>query len=112
MSVVQARGNWLFPMVLAIGLGAISFWLDRITEVKTVEIPLNPKEPKYQFLPNGLINKGSLVKRLTLQLHASFRSNLLFILINQICIYIRMELIFIISRLIRHGILPIAEKLI
>lgn len=48
MSVVQARGNWLFPMVLAIGLGAISFWLDRITEVKTVEIPLNPKEPKYQ----------------------------------------------------------------
>ena len=31
MSVVQARGNWLFPMVLAIGLGAISFWLDRIT---------------------------------------------------------------------------------
>ena len=92
MSVVQARGNWLFPMVLAIGLGAISFWLDRITEVKTVEIPL--------------------VKRLTLQLHASFRSNLLFILINQICIYIRMELIFIISRLIRHGILPIAEKLI
>lgn len=49
MSVIHARSNWLFPLVLAIGLGGISFWLDRITEVKTVEIPLNPKEPKYQI---------------------------------------------------------------
>jgi lipopolysaccharide export system protein LptC len=49
MSVIHARSNWLFPLVLALGLGGISFWLDRITEVKTVEIPLNPKEPKYQI---------------------------------------------------------------
>lgn len=47
MSSFHSRGNWLFPLILAIGLGGISFWLDQITEIKTVEIPLNPKEPKY-----------------------------------------------------------------
>ncbi|MCX8746799.1 LPS export ABC transporter periplasmic protein LptC [Snodgrassella sp. B3800] len=47
MSVLRSRGNWAFPLILAVALGGVSFWLDRITEVKTVEIPLNPKEPKY-----------------------------------------------------------------
>lgn len=47
MSTLQSRGNWIFPLVLAITLGGISFWLDKITDIKTVEIPLNPSEPKY-----------------------------------------------------------------
>ncbi|PIT51163.1 LPS export ABC transporter periplasmic protein LptC [Snodgrassella alvi] len=49
MSVLRSRSNWAFPLILAVALGGISFWLDRITEVKMVEVPLNPKEPKYEI---------------------------------------------------------------
>lgn len=47
MSILHSRSNWIFPLILAIGMGGVSFWLDRITDIKTVEIPLNPTEPKY-----------------------------------------------------------------
>ena len=47
MNVIRSRSNWAFPLILAVALGGISFWLDRITDIKTVEVPLNPKEPKY-----------------------------------------------------------------
>lgn len=47
MNLFQNRSNWLFPLVLAVVLGGVSFWLDRISDVKTIEIPLNPSEPKY-----------------------------------------------------------------
>ncbi|MDF7676744.1 LPS export ABC transporter periplasmic protein LptC [Neisseriaceae bacterium ESL0693] len=47
MSTIRSRSNWIFPLILAIGMGGISFWLDRITDIKTVEMPLNPTEPKY-----------------------------------------------------------------
>lgn len=49
MMRVQPKGNWFFPVSLALLLGGVSFWLDRITDVKTVEIPLSPNEPKYEI---------------------------------------------------------------
>lgn len=43
------RSNWLFPLFLAAVLGAASVWLDRVSDVRVEEVPLNPDEPKYQM---------------------------------------------------------------
>ena len=43
------RAGWLFPLVLAVALGGLSAWLDRISEVTVEETALNPNEPKYQM---------------------------------------------------------------
>ena len=43
------RAGWLFPLVLAIALGGLSAWLDRISEVTVEETVLNPNEPKYEM---------------------------------------------------------------
>ncbi|MGF6148655.1 lipopolysaccharide exporter periplasmic protein [Kingella potus] len=39
--------GWLFPLVLALGLGGLSAWLDRISTVTVEETALNPNEPQY-----------------------------------------------------------------
>lgn len=41
------RYGWLFPLVLAVGLGGLSAWLGRISEVDIEEAALNPNEPQY-----------------------------------------------------------------
>lgn len=59
------RSAWLFPCVLAVVLGGVSFWLDRVSQVETEEIALDPNEPKYRiggihgerFDENGLIRE-------------------------------------------------------
>ena len=43
------HSGWLFPLVLAIGLGGLSAWLGRITEVSVEEVVLNPNEPQYEM---------------------------------------------------------------
>ena len=41
------RYGWLFPLVLAVVLGGLSAWLDRISEIVVEETTLNPHEPQY-----------------------------------------------------------------
>lgn len=63
MSAVRA--TWLFPAILAVVLGGVSFWLDRVSQVEIEEIALNPDEPKYRiggiegerFDENGFIHE-------------------------------------------------------
>ncbi|KLT73811.1 lipopolysaccharide-assembly, LptC-related family protein [Neisseria arctica] len=43
------RGGWLFPLVLALGLGVLSAWLGRISELDIEEVALNPNEPQYSM---------------------------------------------------------------
>lgn len=43
------RYGWLFPLVLAIGLGGLSAWLGRISQVDIEEAALNPNEPQYSM---------------------------------------------------------------
>ncbi|WP_066568687.1 LPS export ABC transporter periplasmic protein LptC [Snodgrassella sp. CFCC 13594] len=45
--MIRNRSNWFFPLCLAVVLGGVTFWLDKVTEVQTVEVALNPNEPKY-----------------------------------------------------------------
>ncbi len=40
-------GAWLFPILLAVLMGGISFWLNEVSQVDVVEAPLNPDEPRY-----------------------------------------------------------------
>ena len=63
--MTTVRAAWLFPCVLAVVLGGVSFWLDRVSEIETEEIALNPNEPKYRiggihgerFDENGLVRE-------------------------------------------------------
>ncbi|OSI16414.1 LPS export ABC transporter periplasmic protein LptC [Neisseria dumasiana] len=41
------RYGWMFPLVLAVGLGGLSAWLGRISQVDIEEAALNPNEPQY-----------------------------------------------------------------
>ena len=41
------RYGWMFPLVLAVVLGGLSAWLDRISEITIEETQLNPHEPQY-----------------------------------------------------------------
>ncbi len=43
------RYGWFFPLVLAVGLGGLSAWLGRISEVTVEEVALNPNEPQYEM---------------------------------------------------------------
>lgn len=52
---MRFRSGWLFPLALAVVLGGLSAWLDRISEVKVEEAALNPNEPKYEM--NGISGK-------------------------------------------------------
>ena len=45
--MIKTRGNWFFPLILALLMGSVSVWLDRVSQVSTEEIALNPSEPKY-----------------------------------------------------------------
>ncbi len=49
------RSSWLFPLVLAVILGGLSAWLDRISEVTVEETALNPNQPQYQM--SGIAGK-------------------------------------------------------
>ena len=40
------RYGWMFPLVLAVVLGGLSAWLDRISEITIEETQLNPHEPQ------------------------------------------------------------------
>lgn len=50
--MIKTRGNWFFPLILALLMGSVSVWLDRVSQVSTEEIALNPSEPKYRI--NGI----------------------------------------------------------
>ncbi|WP_107879718.1 LPS export ABC transporter periplasmic protein LptC [Neisseria animaloris] len=41
------RYGWLFPLILAVGLGGLSAWLGRISQIDIEEAALNPNEPQY-----------------------------------------------------------------
>lgn len=43
------RNGLLFPLILAIGLGGLSAWLGRISQVEIEETELNPNEPQYSM---------------------------------------------------------------
>ncbi len=45
----KPRGTWLFPLILALLMGGVSFWLDRVSQIDIVEAPLDPNQPKYQI---------------------------------------------------------------
>ena len=45
--MIKRFGGWWFPLVLALALGGVSFWLDRISQLETADTPLNPHEPQY-----------------------------------------------------------------
>lgn len=47
--MIKWRGGWLFPLVLAVGLGALSAWLGRISQIDVEEAALNPNEPQYSM---------------------------------------------------------------
>ena len=47
--MIKRFGGWWFPLVLALALGGVSFWLDRISQLETADTPLDPHEPQYQI---------------------------------------------------------------
>lgn len=60
--------GWLFPLVLAVALGGLSAWLERISTVTVEEVVLNPNEPQYAM--QGIAGKrfneqGDLQDQLT-----------------------------------------------
>lgn len=65
------RYGWLFPLVLAIGLGGLSAWLGRISQVDIEEAVLNPNEPQYsmegidgkRFDPQGRLKENLSAER-------------------------------------------------
>lgn len=62
------RSNWLFPLLLAAIMGGAGAWLDRVSEVKIENVPLNPDEPKYQMdniHAERFDDSGSLKEQLT-----------------------------------------------
>ena len=66
--MIKRFGGWWFPLVLALALGGVSFWLDRISQLETEETPLDPHEPQYQIF--GIRGRrfaadGSLTQQLT-----------------------------------------------
>ncbi|MBH5328133.1 LPS export ABC transporter periplasmic protein LptC [Eikenella sp. S3360] len=66
--MIKRFGGWWFPLVLALALGGVSFWLDRISQLETEETPLDPREPQYQIF--GIQGRrfaadGSVAQQLT-----------------------------------------------
>ncbi len=43
-------GAWLFPILLAVCMGGVSFWLNEISQVDVVEAPINPDVPRYTMM--------------------------------------------------------------
>ncbi|MDO5357387.1 MAG: LPS export ABC transporter periplasmic protein LptC [Conchiformibius sp.] len=41
--------NWLFPMGLALILGGLSAWLERISEIRTENVRPDPAKPQYEI---------------------------------------------------------------
>ena len=46
---MMLRSNWLFPLALAVILGGLSAWLERISTIHTETVRLNPKLPQYEM---------------------------------------------------------------
>ena len=44
---VRWRYGIAFPLVLAVALGGLSAWLERISEIDIEEVKLNPNQPQY-----------------------------------------------------------------
>lgn len=68
--MMKRLGGWWFPLMLALALGGVSFWLDRISQLETEEVPLDPHEPQYQIF--GIQGRrfaadGSVAQQLTAQ---------------------------------------------
>ncbi len=66
--MIKRFGGWWFPLTLALALGGVSFWLDRISQFETEETPLDPHEPQYQIF--GIQGRrfaadGSVAQQLT-----------------------------------------------
>ena len=64
------RGAWLFPLILAVTMGGMSFWLNRISHLETEEVRLNPKEPQYEMTGmqgQRFDQNGQLKERLSAQ---------------------------------------------
>lgn len=41
--------NWGFPVLLALLLGGVGFWLDQSSQISLEEVALNPAQPQYQL---------------------------------------------------------------
>ncbi|MDO4693147.1 MAG: LPS export ABC transporter periplasmic protein LptC [Eikenella sp.] len=47
--MMKKLAGWWFPLVLALALGGVSFWLDRVSQLETEEVSLSPHEPQYEI---------------------------------------------------------------
>lgn len=47
--MMKKFAGWWFPLVLAVALGGISFWLDRVSQLETETVALSPHEPQYEI---------------------------------------------------------------
>ncbi len=59
--------QFVFPLSLAVILGALSAWLGQVSQISIEEVPLNPKEPQYliaQAAAKRYDSTGSLQQQL------------------------------------------------
>lgn len=47
--MIKKLAGWWFPLILALALGGVSFWLDRVSQLETEEVSLSPHEPQYEI---------------------------------------------------------------
>lgn len=47
--MIKLRYGLLFPLALALLLGGLTAWLERISHVETESVQLNPNEPQYEM---------------------------------------------------------------
>lgn len=47
MNLSSRAVSWVFPVALAVIMGAVTFWLNRVTDVNIESVLLNPAKPQY-----------------------------------------------------------------